>query len=339
MNVRISRLGAVVGAAVMVVGVGSTTLFAQGPIYSNIPTPLPADFITPDNNTSIGFEAYGASEFGGIVQPDLTNGSVITSATVVLSNWAYESLYNSYVTATPTISDPSNPNGGDPNANGYGANSLGYYVPLTLSLYNVNSDGSVGSVIATDDIDAFIDWRPPSNGCLSPDGSNDGYQIGGTGTCYGGDAQAVQFSFDAPVSGDFIYGLSFDTQDYGSDPTGVDGPYDSLNLALTLDEPSTGVNPALDGCADGPPESLPSTDYCDSAYWANSTGLTGSGTTAFAQDTGWISGGYGSAVVEFDATSAPEPGTLCMIGFGLVGLAFVARRKVQLPAASRDFRA
>ena len=116
--------------------------------YSNIPATLPPDF--PE---SVAYEGLQASEFGGIVQPDFTNGNSITAATVAVTNWAVKASY---------------PGFGD---------DAGYQIPLTLTLYNVNANGSVGSTIASSTTNAHIAWRRPSTGCLTPDGTLDGYQI------------------------------------------------------------------------------------------------------------------------------------------------------------------
>ena len=111
----------------------------------------------------------------------------------------------------------------------------------------MNPNGSVGSTIASSTTNAHILWRPPSTGCLTPDGTLDGYQIGGIGACYQGDSQLVVFAFGAiRTPARFIYGLSFSTTDFGAIPTHVNGPYDGLNFGLTLAAPSVGINPALD---------------------------------------------------------------------------------------------
>jgi hypothetical protein len=270
-------------------------------IYSNIPATLPTDFDFPLQYTSIGFEAYAASEFGGIIHPDYTAGNLITSATVGLSNWAYQGKYP-----------------------GYGDNT-GYDVPLTLTLYDVNDDGTVGAIFATAAVDAHILWRTGTTGCQSSDGSNDGYQLNGAGQCYGGDVQLVSFSFD-DVEGpaDFIYGLSFDTMRYGATPTSIDGPYDSLNLGLSLNAPTAGTNPAF----------ASNSPYYDSVYWntANAGNLSAQTAQAgfFSQDSGAVSADVGSAIVEFDAIPSPEPATSGLMGAGLLALAFAIRSRFRL---------
>jgi uncharacterized protein (TIGR03437 family) len=79
----------------------------------------------------------------------------------------------------------------------------------------------------------------------------------------------------------------------------VNGPYDGLNFGLTLAAPSVGTNPALDT----------SGAFYDTAYWntANQS-LTDGQVGVFSQDTGWITGQYGSGLIEFDtATATPTP--------------------------------
>jgi hypothetical protein len=50
----------------------------------------------------------------------------------------------------------------------YGSMSPGFNAPLTLAIYGVGPDDSVGSLLASQTVDAFIPWRPPSGGCPGP---------------------------------------------------------------------------------------------------------------------------------------------------------------------------
>ena len=275
-------------SVILLAGFCVVSASAAGVIYSDL-TGTPSAGLG-----SLGFEAYGAAEFGGIVQPDYTNGSVVTGATVQMVNYACH-----FTCATSFA--------GSNGYTGFG-NATGYNAKLTLSLYNVDPvTGQVGSLIQSDAITTLIDWA--TNSPL---------------------VQAATFTFAAPVSGDFIYGLSFNTQDYGASPTGLAGPYNSLNVGLTLDLPTTGTNPALINVS-GDPASIPSTNYYDSAYWNNQNGLWLSGGIqgVFSQDSQWVSAGWGSGVIAFDATNSPEPATFGLIGFGLLALAVAARKKAR----------
>lgn len=268
---------------------------------------------------SLGYEAYGASEFGGVVQVDTTNGSYINNATVQMVNFAYESQYSTYVAADP-LTTP-----GQPNSDGYGADaSLGYYVPLTFTLYSVTADGSINQTLGSGTTDALIGW---ASGADSPS------------------TQDVNIALPniQVTDGQYIaYGLSFDTDDYGTDPLGapggVESPEDSLNFGLTLDAATTGLNPALftndpNTCANGsanPSDLTTPANYCDTAYWDTAIAGNTEGTAGvFSQDTYWISSGYGSGVIELDATPTvtPEPATFGLIGFGLLALAGARKKK------------
>ena len=170
-------------------------------IYDSIPNPL------PPNVVSLGYEATSTSEFGDLIQ--FASGSrSLTSVDVTMSNWALESTYEPVGTST------------------------GYSVPLTLTLYNVDNSGStpaVGSAIATRTIDPTILWRPEAT--ASCGGTT---WLASDGNCYNGLAQNVAFDFSGvTVPDQIIFGLSFNTETYGSNPTGTAGPYNSLNFGLT----------------------------------------------------------------------------------------------------------
>jgi hypothetical protein len=247
-------------------------------VYNNIPSPL------PPNVPSLGYQATQTSEFGGLIQFAGSGSHALGSATVAMSDWAYYSNWASAVNGTTITTN-------------------GFYVPLTLSIYDVAANNSVGKLIGADTLNAFIPWRSePSSGC------GDGWRAG-DGKCYGGSLSTVTFDLSRiTVPNEVIYGLSFNTETWGASPTGVDGPYDSLNFALSETQPSVGSNP------------LP-----DTAYWATSTagwytdgGAGGVGT--FRQDTEWTYSG----AIEF--TDVPEPASSLLIGMGLAGIGFIRRK-------------
>jgi len=270
----------------------SPTALADGfVIYNNISNPL------PPNVPSEPYEAVQSGEFGGLIQFAGGGSSYsLASATVAMSDWALASTYTSSINnSLITIAN-----------SGYSATSSGFYVPLTLNLYNVGASNSVGSLFATETVDAFIPWRPEADGSCGS-----GYSSGGA--CYNGSLSTVTFNLAGVGSpGQIIYSLAFNTTDYGASPTGVAGPYDSLNLGLSVTSPSVGSNP------------LPGTAYWETstAGWYADGGAGGVGT--LRQDTGWTP--Y-SGEIEF--TSTPEPSSLLLLSTGLLGLAGIVFRKTR----------
>ncbi len=64
-----------------------------------------------------------------------------------------------------------------------------------------------------------------------------------TGTCFNGYAFNATFDFGGlVVPEEVVYGVAFNTQTWGYEPIGVDGPYTSLNVGLTTGAPSQGID-------------------------------------------------------------------------------------------------
>jgi hypothetical protein len=251
-------------------------------LYSDLPATL------PPNLPSLGFEATSAAEFGGMA--GFAGGSplAIDTVTVAMSDWTYESQWEALGT------------------------SAGYSIPLTLNLYDVGAGNTVGALIATETVDAFIPWRP------EPDPAACGgtaYQAS-NGTCYNGSLSTVTFTFaglDVPQQ--IIYGLSFNTTDHGYSPTGVAGPYDSLNFALASTGALVGSDP------------LPGTAYWNTTNASDYADGGAAGVGVFRQDQNWSP--YTGAI-EFDGTSAPEPGTLALLAAGILAISLRRRRRGRL---------
>jgi hypothetical protein len=266
----------------------ASTAFADGVvIYNNVPNPVPSGMMSEP------YQAVQSGEFGGLIQfAGGASAYQLASATVVMDNWAYGSEWSSDFGTT--VGDAT-------------LTSTGFYVPLTLNLYTVGAEDTVGSLVDSLTVNAFIPWRPESGGCTDPTAF-----LGADGGCYHGSTSEVTFNLTGVnVSSDqLIYGLSLNTETWGASPLGVDGPYDSLNFALSTTGPSVGGQP------------LP-----DTAYWETSTAgwLTTGTVDTFGQDTGWT--GY-SGAVEF-TSATPEPPSLLLLGTGLLGLAFVAFRRAK----------
>ncbi len=252
------------------------TALAIDVLYSTLPGVL------PPNLPSLGYQATQTAEFGGLVQP--VSGGQLATATVAMSDWALESSFEPVGT------------------------SAGFNQLLTLTIYAAGAGNSVGSVLGSVTTDAFIPWRPEaSEGCGTAYRADDG-------NCYNGSLSLVTFDFTSlgiDLPSEFIYGLAYNTETWGANPIGVDGPYDSLNFGLSTTGPSVGSQP-----------------FPGTAYWNTSTasdyadgGAGGVGT--FRLDSNWAP--Y-SGAIEFDGT-APEPSTCALIGLGLLGLGFLRRRR------------
>jgi len=257
--------------------VATSGLGAQTVIYSRVPATLLPSY------PSIGFEATSTKELGDFI----TFGAGprnLQSATVTMNNWAFFSTYRT-----------------DVNWNG---NTAFFSLPLTMNLYNVGAGNAVGSLLATRTITANIAWRPePTPSCggtawLAPNG-----------TCYNGLAQNVTFDFSGTVVPDnIIFGISYNTATHGYQPTGISGPYNSLNVAVTTSAASVG--------ADGGP--------AGSNYRNTSPNFLGN--NEFAPNT--FSGAF-SPMVEFVATTSrvPEPSSALLLVAGAAGLLFLQRRR------------
>jgi|ERR1039458_4886977 hypothetical protein len=262
-------------ACVVVLASVSAPLLADNVVYSSLPSG------TYYNVPSLGFEATSTAEFGQGVS--IGTSTALTAAQILMSDWALESTYEGVGLTT------------------------GFDVPLTLTLYTVGSSNSVGAVIWSGTIDAHILWRPEASaGCGTAWRAADG-------NCYNGLAQTVTFPMDnVVVPSDFIWGLAFNTTDYGASPTHVLGPYDSLNVGTS-------------GGASIGSDLVVASAFLNSG-WAGAYGDLGAGGTGtFRLDPiGWA--GYDPAA-EFDAI--PEPGSFgMMIGAALtLGLVFVRRRR------------
>jgi hypothetical protein len=245
-----------------------TLPITAGTIYNSIPDPL------PPNVPSLGYQATQTSEFGNLIAFDGTSRE-LTSVTVLMSDWALASTYGS--------SDPT------------------WDYPLTFNLYNVDNSGPSperGSLIASVTQTFAIPWRPEADVTCS---TSTAWRAS-DGNCYNGLAFTVTFDFTGvTVPDQIIYGLAFNTDTWGYNPTGQPGPYESLNFGLSTVGPTTGSDP------------LPGTAYWNTATASNYTDKGAGGVGVLRSDTNWAP--Y-SGAVSFDTVPEPATGLLLLSGLG-----------------------
>lgn len=244
-------------------------------VYSSLP---PTG--TP-NTPSLGYQATSTYGFGnGVV---LASGPAqLSNARIYMSNWALESTYEPVGT------------------------TAGFVVNTTLRFYNVGAGNTVGSEFGSVNADQLIAWRPEADPSCGT-----GWKAS-NGQCYNGLGQLISFDLGGLAAPDqFIWRLDFNTQSYGANPTGVDGPYNSLNVGT-----SNGATVGSDLVA-------------DSAYWNttvagfyNDGGAGGTGTFRLDQG-GW--GGYTPAA-EFSTAAVPEPASWGLLITAVFGICLSMRK-------------
>jgi hypothetical protein len=269
-SMSLTKLAALCGLAIAGLLASSTTASADV-VYDNIPTPLPA------NLPSQPFQAQQTGQYGGQVQLAGTQRQDPT-ITVMMSSWACESDPAATCTTTPGTT---------------------FSHPITLNLYGVLPNGEPGSLIASVTQTFNIPFRPSQSAVCgdrrwSPDGT--------LASCVSGFGNTIQYDLagrGVSLPDRVIIALAYNTQTYGEDPIGTDGPYNSLNVAL-FGAPTVGSLPRPN---DGYWDSQTAGNYCD-----NGTGGVG----AFRLDAGcWNTGApdfvpYQPAV-RVDATTTSGP--------------------------------
>lgn len=252
---------------------------ADNILYSTFPG------VIPPNVLSEGFEATSTSELGALIGASTGSGPHhLINATVLMSDWAKQS---DWVGVGTTVNGVA-----------------GYYAPLTLNLYQVAAMDAVGSLIASVTTNAFVPFRPEKSAACADDA-----WLSGT-SCYHGIAFTVGFDLTGiTVPGEFIYGLALNTTNYGYHPTGVAGPYDSLNFGVTSDPPSVGFNPR------------PDNEYWNTT-WSAEYADGGAGGLGTFRNSGFTGE---TPIISFDET--PEPGTLALFAGALTALGFFRRKR------------
>ena len=213
------------------------------PIYSNLPSTLPG------NVPSMAMEATSSSEIGGEVQ--LAGATADhTKVIVALSSWACQS-------------------GGAEDGTCVSAKGARFEWPVTLHVYAAGTGDSVGTQVASLTRTFKMPYRPSANAACT------GEALGGymkMGTCFHGKLFKIAFLLKGvSIPSKAIVSVAFNTTDFGAQPTGVPGPYDSLNVGGFEGPPSVGSDPQ------------PQSDYVSST-WTGAycdEGLAGTGTFRF----------------------------------------------------------
>jgi MYXO-CTERM domain-containing protein len=268
--------------SIMAVTACNAAAFAEV-IYNSIPSTL------NPNYSSQPYQAQQVSEFGDRVG-FAGSARQLSSASVTMSMWARYDDWNL---------------GGQYYGTGAYAGA-GYTQSFTFNIYNAGTGSTPGSLIGTVTQDKYIQYRP--NGWASALGI----------------AQTISFDLSGlgiTLPESIVWGLAFNTQTYGASPTGVNGPYNQLNVCYNQ---SSAWAPANGGVTVGSNDT--STKFINAANDVNgqygglgtigifSLGLTG---------TSSLGTSYGAPMASFSAV--PAPGALALLG--VAGLAGGRRRR------------
>ena len=213
---------------------GSTLNKVAGEIAQD-GTPGSAELITPNvtafdsvqapfpgNMPSYGPEAYSLTSLGDRITLAADTPRKLRRVTVGMSSWACES--GSWGNAANCVSAPN----------------ASFSHPVTLRIY----DDKSGQLLATKTQAFAIPYRPSSD--VSCTG---GRWKGADGACYNGFAFKIVFdlrSLKVTLPDDVRYEVSYNTRSYGTQPLGVTGPYDSLNIGIydsAKAKPTVGSDP------------------------------------------------------------------------------------------------
>ena len=212
----VAWLAAVLLAAGAAMGVMAGAAGAQL-IYKNMPTKHQFD-------GAEGFECCGTSAFGGEVTFAGSNRSSPTITAGLLS-FACEEGSNETCKSKPAAT---------------------FTWPITLEVYEPGAGDAVGSLI-TKVTSAFkIPYRPSeSSKCPEVEGYTKGYGP----ECVVAIAKNISFTlkgFTLPNTA--IIDLAFNTETYGANPTGMEGPENSLNVTVNVSYECTKENPTTHEC-------------------------------------------------------------------------------------------
>jgi hypothetical protein len=251
---RAGKLAAALLAVSAVLAVAAGAASAGEVIYNTIPSPLPGNF------ASIGFEATQTSEFGGQVEFAGTarkNPKVY----VTMSSWGCEM-------GTWFEKNCKTSMGGK------------FAWPITLNIYEVGAENSVGAKIASATQTFSMPYRPSASTKCTGKFAGEWFH---KGSCFNGKAFKIKFGLAlAKLPSKAIVSVAYNTSDYGAekqrpkpcDSTAAGCPYDSLNVAiLEAGEPgpSVGSDPAP---KDAYINSTTAANYCENEPGVNTFAIS-----------------------------------------------------------------
>lgn len=212
---RAFKCAALLAALVAVAAVGPVTgASASRLIYKNVPKKLPVGF------PSLGFECCSTAQFGGMVE---FAGTARHSPTVsvYMESWACE--------ASPCATK----------------RHATFEWPIALTIYEVGPENKPGPVIGESTDNFKIPYRPsPNPECpATPEGQGWGKE------CNLGIMDKISFNFPGvTLPAKAIIGVAYNTETYGEDPTGKEGPEDSLNVGVNANYVCVKENPSTKVC-------------------------------------------------------------------------------------------
>jgi hypothetical protein len=265
MNGRIagaSRLLAVMGVVVGVLGGATASAGAKEAIYNNIVRPLPGNF------ASTGFEATSTAEYGGEVQFART-ARKHPMVTVAMSSWACQT--GNWSKETCLTPKPKK----------------AFKWPLTLNIYSVYPNDQVGEKLGSVTKMFHLPYRPSdSRVCENPEFNDAGaWYDEATNECFHGKAFTVTFHLPAKLvlPPKAIISVAYNTSTYGASPQGTQPCdatsagcfYDSLNVA-DIEPAENGLSLGLDPTESQFVNSNYNAMFCGSNASLNTFGPTGS---------------------------------------------------------------
>jgi hypothetical protein len=256
---RRTLIGFAITLAAVGVSAGTASASSLTTIYNSIPRPLPG------NIPSVSFEATGTSEFGDQVT-FARRARTLKKVTVTMSSWGCQ---RGHWNTGDCFTNP-------------GAT---FRHAITLNLYAVNGDQSPGALIAKVTPTFTMPYRPSASTKCTGAFAGEWFDKKSE-TCFNGKAFTITFNLTTVVPNNVIFGIAYNTTDYGYTPIGPATcpsggcPYDSLNVgAMGTVPPLVGTNP------------FPNDAYQDTLYDSCSNGAI----TPFGLDAGcW--GGFKPAV-------------------------------------------